>query len=158
MTGILSQALTVLGYFVGSVKAQHLNCTPPNCMLDAGPDRWVINETLVFPVCSTDEHCPTINTGCLRGDDDEFASLYTVYTHLGNGTGCRTATMVPPLLLTSSPARCEAALHDSGTSPGGLFYARATLFPLYHGGSMIYKMRRRKPEPTLFLTQSICTI
>ena len=36
-----------------------------------------------------------------------------------------------------------------------LFYAIATVFRLYHGGDMIYEMRRRKPEPTLILTQGI---
>ena len=34
-----------------------------------------------------------------------------------------------------------------------LFYAKATVFQLYHGSDMIYEMRRRKPEPTLLPTQ-----
>ena len=38
-------------------------------------------------------------------------------THLGNGTGRRTATMLAPLLLTSGPARYEALLHGCGTNP-----------------------------------------
>ena len=33
-----------------------------------------------------------------------------------------------------------------------LFFAIATLFQLYHGGDMMYEMRRRKSEPTLLLT------
>ena len=36
-----------------------------------------------------------------------------------------------------------------------LFYAIATIFQLYHGGDMMYEMSRRKPEPTLLLTQGI---
>ena len=36
-------------------------------------------------------------------------------THLG----CRTVTMVAPLLLTSGPVMCEAVLHSCGTSPVG---------------------------------------
>ena len=36
-----------------------------------------------------------------------------------------------------------------------LFYAIATILQLYHGSDMIYKMRRRKPEPTLLPTQGI---
>ena len=35
-----------------------------------------------------------------------------------------------------------------------LFYAIPTVFPLYDGGDMMYEMRR-KPEPTLLLTQWI---
>ena len=31
--------------------------------------------------------------------------------------------------------------------------AIATVFQLYHGGDMMYEMRRRKPEPTLLSTQ-----
>ena len=31
----------------------------------------------------------------------------------------------------------------------------ATVFQLYVGGDVIYEMHRRKPEPTLFLTQGI---
>ena len=41
------------------------------------------------------------------------------YTHLENGTGHRTATMVAPLLLTSGPVRYEAVLQSCGTSPVG---------------------------------------
>ena len=36
-----------------------------------------------------------------------------------------------------------------------LFYTLATVFQLYHGGAMMYEMRRRKPEPTLLLNQRI---
>ena len=36
-----------------------------------------------------------------------------------------------------------------------LFYAMATVFRLYHGGDMMYEMKRRKPESTLLLTQGI---
>ena len=36
-----------------------------------------------------------------------------------------------------------------------LFYAIAILFQLYHGGDMMYEMRRRMPEPTFLLTQRI---
>ena len=48
--------------------------------------------------------------------------------------------MTAPLFLTSGPARCDAALHGCGTSP-------ATIF---HGGDMMYEMRGRKPELTLY--------
>ena len=60
-----------------------------------------------------------------------------------NGTGCRTAAVGTPLLLTSGPTRCEEVLHGCGTSLVCLFYAIATVFQLYHGGDM-YEMRRRK--------------
>ena len=36
-----------------------------------------------------------------------------------------------------------------------LFYAIATVVQLYHGGDMIYDMRRRKPKPTLLPIQRI---
>ena len=36
-----------------------------------------------------------------------------------------------------------------------LFYAIATIVQLYHGGDMMYEMRRRKPESTLLQTQWI---
>ena len=36
-----------------------------------------------------------------------------------------------------------------------LLYAIATMFQLYHGGDLIYEMRRRKPEPTHLPTQGI---
>ena len=36
-----------------------------------------------------------------------------------------------------------------------LFYAIATVFLVYHGSDMMYEMRRRKPVPTLLLTQGI---
>ena len=36
-----------------------------------------------------------------------------------------------------------------------LFYTIATVFQLYPGSDMMYKMRRRKPGPTLLLTQVI---
>ena len=39
--------------------------------------------------------------------------------HLGNGTDRRTATMAAQLLLSSGPARYEAVLHGSMTSPWG---------------------------------------
>ena len=40
--------------------------------------------------------------------------------------------------------------------PGLLFfYAIAIVFQLYHGGDMMYEMRRRKPKPTLLPTQVI---
>ena len=35
------------------------------------------------------------------------------------------------------------------------FYTTATLFQLYPGGDMLYKMKRRKPEPTLLSTEGI---
>ena len=38
-----------------------------------------------------------------------------------------------------------------------LFYALARVFQLYHGGDMIYEMKRRKPEPTLLPTQGSLT-
>ena len=31
-----------------------------------------------------------------------------------------------------------------------LFYAIAPVFQLYHGGDMMYEIREKKPEPTLF--------
>ena len=34
-----------------------------------------------------------------------------------------------------------------------LFYGIATVFQLYHGSDMMSEIRRRKPEPTLLLTQ-----
>ena len=36
-----------------------------------------------------------------------------------------------------------------------LFYAIATLFQLYLGSAQMYEMSRRKPKPTLLLTQGI---
>ena len=73
---------------------------------------------------------------------------------LGKGTGCRTAAMVTPLLLTSGSARCEAALHSCGTSPVCL-YVITTVLQLCYGGGMMYEMKRRKPDPILLLTQEI---
>ena len=40
-------------------------------------------------------------------------------THIGNGTGRRTATMAAPLLLTSGPVRHEAVFHSCGPSAVG---------------------------------------
>ena len=83
-------------------------------------------------------------------------SLYSnVDAYLGNNTGCRTAAVVAPLLPTNSPMRCEAVLHDYGTSLVHLFYTIATVFKLYHDGDMTHEMRRRKLESTLFPTQGI---
>ena len=39
-----------------------------------------------------------------------------------------------------------------------LLYAIAMLFQLYHGGDMMYKMRRIKPEPTLLLHEGIINL
>ena len=39
-----------------------------------------------------------------------------------------------------------------------LLYAIATMFQLYHGGDIMYEMRRRKPESTLLQTQRIFSI
>ena len=63
--------------------------------------------------------------------------------------------MGAPLLLTSGPVRCEAALQGCGTSPvlGCFSYAIATVFQLYHGGVKMYEMRRRKSRLTLLLTE-----
>ena len=36
--------------------------------------------------------------------------------HLGNGTGCRTATMAAPLVLTNGPVKCEVMLHGNFVS------------------------------------------
>ena len=58
------------------------------------------------------------------------------------------AAMEAPLLLTSDPARCEAAQHGCMASSVCLLYAVATVFELYHGGDMMCEMRRRKSEPT----------
>ena len=62
-------------------------------------------------------------------------------------TGCRTISIVAPLLFTSGPARCEAVLHGLWDSPLCLFYAIVKVF--YHGGDMMYGTRRRKPKPAL---------
>ena len=62
--------------------------------------------------------------------------------------------MTAPLLLTSRLARCETVLHGCGTILVHLFYAIVTVFQLYHGSDMMYKMRR-KPEPTHLETQGI---
>ena len=40
-------------------------------------------------------------------------------THLGNGTGRRTATLVAPLLLIGGIVKYEAVLHSCRTSPVG---------------------------------------
>ena len=47
---------------------------------------------------------------------------------LWNGTGCRNAAMVAPLLLSNGPARWKAAAHGCGTSLICLFYAIARIF------------------------------
>ena len=57
--------------------------------------------------------------------------------------------IVVPLLPTSGLARCEAALHRCRTSLVCLVYTIAMVFQLYHGGVMMYEMRRRKRKPTL---------
>ena len=76
--------------------------------------------------------------------------------YVENGTGCRTAGIAAPPLLTSGAARCEGELHGCGISPVCLFDAIAAVFQLYHGGDMMYyEMRRRKPEPTLLQTRGI---
>ena len=36
-----------------------------------------------------------------------------------------------------------------------LFYAIETVFQLYHGDDMMYELSRKKPDPTLLLTQGI---
>ena len=77
------------------------------------------------------------------------------YANIGNGTGCRTAAIAAPLLLTNGSARYEAGLHGCGKSPVCLFYAIATVFQSYHGGDLVCEMRRRKPEPTLLSTYGI---
>ena len=51
--------------------------------------------------------------------------------------------------------RWEAALHGCGTNLDCLLYARETVFQLYHGGDVMYEMRRRKPGATVILTQGI---
>ena len=64
--------------------------------------------------------------------------------------------MVAPLLLTSSPVMCEAALYGCGTSLFVcLFYTIAIVFQLYHGGDMMYAMTKGKGKPTLIPTQGI---
>ena len=64
----------------------------------------------------------------------------------------QTGAMAESLFLISRPVRSEAMLHGYRTSPVCLFYAIATVFQLYHGGDIMYEMRRRKPEPTLLST------
>ena len=39
-----------------------------------------------------------------------------------------------------------------------LFYTITTVFQLYHGGDMMYEMRRGKHEPTLLPTQRISNL
>ena len=39
-----------------------------------------------------------------------------------------------------------------------MFYAIATVFQLYKGDDMMYDMRRRKPKPTISLTQGIFNV
>ena len=39
-----------------------------------------------------------------------------------------------------------------------LFYVRATVFQLYHGGDIMCELRRRKPEPTHLPTQGISNV
>ena len=63
--------------------------------------------------------------------------------------------MAAPVLLTSGPAMCEAALHPSGTNLVCLFYIIATLFQLYPGGDIVYEMIRKKAMPTPLPTQRI---
>ena len=46
-----------------------------------------------------------------------MCGVHTTCTHLGNGSGHRTAILVAPLLLTSGPVRYESVLHSCGTSP-----------------------------------------
>ena len=60
--------------------------------------------------------------------------------------------------IISGLGRYEAGLHGCGTSPVCLFCAIATVFQLYHGGDMMYEIRRRKPKPTLLSTQEIFTL
>ena len=87
--------------------------------------------------------------GLESDDDGEFVSLHSTNSilhsrmvfcnlcrflsmrkaYLGNGTGCRTAAMGASLFLTSGLVRCEAVLHDCGTSP-------VCLFVLQHSNSI----------------------
>ena len=46
-------------------------------------------------------------------------------------------------------------LHGCGTILVCLFYAIAIVFQLYHGGDMMYYMRRRRPEPSFLPTQCL---
>ena len=46
-------------------------------------------------------------------------TLSLLDSHLGNGTGRRTAILMAPLLLVSRPLRYDAVLHSRGTSPVG---------------------------------------
>ena len=39
-----------------------------------------------------------------------------------------------------------------------LFYGIATVFQLYYGGNLMYKMRGRKTEPTILLSQGIVNL
>ena len=59
------------------------------------------------------------------------------YTHLGNGTGRLTVTLVAPLLFTGDPMRYEAVLHSCRTSPmgGGTWYRLVTVHP--HGNFIV---------------------
>ena len=81
--------------------------------------------------------------------------MHTLCVLRERGTGCRTAAMVAPLLLTSGLARCEAALHSCGTSSVYLLHTIATLCQLRHSGDMMYEIRRRKSKATLLQTQGI---
>ena len=55
-----------------------------------------------------DKHNLVVQVICSDYDEWEFASLYT---HLGNSTGCRTVAAAAPLLLSSGPTRYVAVLH-----------------------------------------------
>ena len=80
-------------------------------------------------------------------------AVYELYSYLENGTGCRTTAMAAPLFLTNGVVRCEAALHIWRTSPVCLFYT-ITVFWLLNPSDMMYETRRKRPEPTLLLTQT----
>ena len=79
-------------------------------------------------------------------DDDGDGEFMSLYTYLGNAP---IAAMAAPLFLPIGPARCEAALHSCGISPICLFYTYtiATVLKVYHGSDMMYKTRKRNPEP-----------
>ena len=70
-------------------------------------------------------------------------ALELLDTHLENGTGRRTATMIAPLLLTSGPIRYEAVLQSCGTSPVGDGYQLVTVYT--HGDVIVLPHWNTRP-------------
>ena len=101
---------------------------------------------------SIKSHCmrrlPSMVMGCL-------CHCKVVICILRERTGCKTAAMATPLLLTSGPARWKAMLHGCGTSPVCLVYGIATVFQLCPGDDMIYEIKMRNSKLILLSTQGL---